>query len=118
MSDSVTESQFTTIMPYMEDSGQTSDSVFLETSSSIDPHISQPIPQSPIETDISVASSPVDTTQEQTPAPRRSARSTRGTPPVHFGKVITHSTRVTNMTDTPIYRQTLFVSCMPNIVLA
>ena len=71
-----------------------------------------------IETDTSIASSPVDTTHEQTPAPRRSARSTRGAPPVHFGKVITHSTKVTNMTDTPTYRQTLFVSCMPNIVLA
>ena len=120
MSDSVTESQFSTVMPYMEDSGSghASDSVFIETSSSIDPHVSQPIPQSPIETDTSIASSPVDTTHEQTPAPRRSARSTRGAPPVHFGKVITHSTRVTNMTDTPTYRQTLFVSCMPNIVLA
>ena len=118
MSDSVTESQFSTIMPYREDSGQTSDSVFLETSSSIDPHVSQPIPKSPIETHTSVASSPVDTTYEQTPAPRRSARSTRGAPPVRFGKVITHSTRVTNVTDTPTYRQTLFVSCMPNIVLA
>ena len=31
---------------------------------------------------------------------------------------IPHITRVTNMTDTPAYRQTLFVSCMPNIVLA
>ena len=114
MSDSVTESQFSTIMPYMEDTDQTSDSVFLETSSSIDPHVSQPIPTSSIETD-SVASSPVDTTHEQTPAPRRSARSTRGAPPVRFGKIITHSTRVT---DTPTYRQTLFVSCMPNIILA
>ena len=118
MSDSVTESKFSTVMPYMEDSGQTSDSVFIETSSSIDPHVSQHIPQSPIETDTSIASSPVDTTHEQTPAPRRNARSTRGAPPVCFGKVITHSTRVTNMTDTPAYRQTLFVSCMPNIVLA
>ena len=117
MSDSVTESKFSTVMPYMEDSRQTSDSVFIETSSTIDPHVSQPIPQSPIETDTSIASSPVDTTLEQTPAPRRSARSTSGAPPVHFGKVITHSTRVTNMTDTPTYRQTLFFSCMPNIVL-
>ena len=110
MSDSVTESQFSTIMPYMEDTGQTSDSVFLDTSSSIDPHVSQPIPTPSIETD-SVASSPVD----ETPAPRRSARSTRGAPPVRFGKIIAHSTRVT---DTPTYRQTLFVSCMPNIILA
>ena len=118
MSDSIRESQFSTVMPYMEDSGQTSDNVFLETSSPIDPHVSQHIPQTPIQTDISIASSPVETTPEQTPAPRRSARSTRGAPPVHFGKVITHCTRVSNMTDTPASRQTLFVSCMPNIVLA
>ena len=114
MPDSITESQFSTVMPYMEDSGQTSDNVFLETSSSIDPHVSQHIPQ----TDTSNAYSPVETTLEQTPAPRRSARSIRGAPPVHFGKVITHCIRVSNMKDTPAYRQTLFVSCMPNIVLA
>ena len=102
----------------MEDSGQTSDSVFIETSSSIDPHVSQHIPQTPIQTDNSNAFSPVETTLEQTPAPRRSARSTKGAPPVSFGKVITHCTRVTNMTDTPAYRQTLFVSCMPNFILA
>ena len=109
MSDSVTESQFSTVMPYMEDSGsgQASDSVFLETSSSIDPHVSQPIPHSPTGTDTSIASCAVDTTHEQTPAPRRSARSTRGAPPVHFGKVITHSTRVTNMINTPTYRQNI-----------
>ena len=118
MSDSVTESQFSTVMVYMEDSGQTSDSVFIETSSSIDPHVSQHIPQTPVQTDTSNASNPVETTLEQTPAPRRSARSTRGAPLVCFGKVITHCTRVTNMTDTTAYRQTLFVSCMPNIVLA
>ena len=112
MSDSVTESQFSTVMPYLEDSGQTSDSVFIETSSSIDPHVSQHLPHTPIETDTSNASSPVETTLEQTPAPRRSARSTRGAPPVCFGKVITHSTRVTNMTDTPAYRQTLFVTLL------
>ena len=37
---SITESQFITVMPYMEDSGHTSNNVFIETSSSIDPHIS------------------------------------------------------------------------------
>ena len=84
MSDSVTESQFSTVMPYMEDSGQTSDSVFIETSSSIDPHVSQHIPQTPIQTDTSNASSPGETTLEQTPAPKRSARSTRGSTPCTF----------------------------------
>ena len=86
MSDSVTESKFSTVMPYMKDSGQTSDSVFIETSSPIDSHVSQLIPQSPIETYTSIASSPVDTTLEQTPAPRRSARSTRGAPLYVLGK--------------------------------
>ena len=114
---SITESQFSTVMPYMEDSGHTSNNAFIETSSSIDPHVSQHIPQSPIPTDTSNASSPIETPPEQSPVPRRSARSTRGAPPVHYGKVITHCTRVTNMSNKPSYRQTLYVSCMPNIVL-
>ena len=41
---SITASQFSTVMPYMEDSGHTSNNVFLETSPSVDPHISQHIP--------------------------------------------------------------------------
>ena len=49
----------------MEDSGQTSDSVFIETSSSIDPHVSQHIPQTPIQTDNSNAFSPVETTLDK-----------------------------------------------------
>ena len=84
ISDSITESQFSTVMPYMEDSGQTSDNVFLETSSSIEPHVSQHIPQ----TDTSNASSPVETTPEQTPAPRRSARSTRRGPLYVLGRAL------------------------------
>ena len=116
MSDSATESQFNSVMPYVEDPCQTSDSVFIETST--DPHVSQHISQTPSQTNISNACSSVETTPVQTPAPWRSARSTMGAPPVHYGKVITHCTRVTNMTDTPAYRQILFVSCMPNIILA
>ena len=83
---SINESQFSTVMPHMEDSGRTADNVFIETSSSIDPHVSQHIPQSPIQTDTSNASSPVETTPEQTPAQRRSARSTRGAPQYVLGK--------------------------------
>ena len=98
---SITESQFSAVMPYMEDSGQTSSNVFLETSSTIDPHASQQIPQSSIHTYTSKASSPVGT-PPQSPAPRRSARSTKGAPPVHFGKVITHGTRITNMLNNPV----------------
>ena len=116
MSDSITESQFSSVICYIEDSGQTSDSVFIETST--DPHVNQHISQTPSQTNTSNASSSVDTTPVQTPAPRRSARSTKGAPPVCYGKVITHCTRVTNMTDILAYRQTLFVSCMPNIILA
>ena len=70
-------------MPYMEGSGQTSDSVFLETSSSIDTHVSQPIPKSSIETDTSVASSPVDTTYEQTPCPKGEVLEAQGEHPLY-----------------------------------
>ena len=42
MPHSITESQFTAVMPYMEDPGQTSSNVFLETLDT-DPHTSQQI---------------------------------------------------------------------------
>ena len=109
---SITESQFSAVMPYREDSGQTSSNVFLETSAT-DPHTSQQFSQS---LNTSEASSP-NGTPPQSPGPRRSARSIKGAPPVHFGKVITHGTRISNMFDNPIYRQTLVVSSIPNILL-
>ena len=112
MPHSITESQSSAVMPYMEDSGQTFSNVILETSAT-DPHTSQQIPQS---LDTSEVSSPIGT-PPQSPAPRRSARSTKGAPPVHFGKVITHGTRITIMFDKPVYRQTLFLSSIPNIIL-
>ena len=99
-------------MPYQEDSGQTSNEVFTETSS-IEPHTSQQIPQSLNASE----TSNVNDTSPLSPVPRRSTRSTRGPPPVCFGRVITHSTRVSNMFDNPVYRQTLFVSSIPNILL-
>ena len=111
ISPSIRESKFSTVMPYLE-SGHTSNNVFLETL--IDPHVSQHSTTSP---DTTVTSSPIES-PHQSPAPPRSARSTRGAPPVHFGKVITHSTRVSNITIAPTYRQMLHVSCMPNIVLS
>ena len=114
-SDSITESQFSSVMPYREDTGQTSDSVFVETST--DPHVSQHSAQIPSPNNTSNASNSVNSTPRQPPVPRRSTRSTKGIPPVCYGNVITHCTRVTNMVNTPIYRQTLFVSCMPNIIL-
>ena len=102
MPHSITESQFSAVVPYMEDSGQTSSNVFLETSAT-DPYTSQQIPQS---LDTSEASSPIGT-PPQSPAPWRSARSTKGAPPVHFGKVITYGTRITNMFDKPVYRHSI-----------
>ena len=100
---SVSESQFSTVMPYLKETSQSDhapDSVFTETSTE---HSSQQVNDSPI------PSSP-----PESPAPRRHARSTWGAPPVHLGKVFTHSTIVSKMAEAPTYRQTLFVSCMPN----
>ena len=47
---SVTESKFSTIMPYLEESDHASDSVFLDTETSLEPHVSpsQHITQSPM----------------------------------------------------------------------
>ena len=120
----VTESKFSTIMPYLKESDHASDNVFLDTETSFDPHASpsQHITQSHTHThththtDSTVASSPSQS-PVQLPAPRRSARSTQKAPPMCYGKVITHSTTVSEMAKTPAYRQTLFVSCMPNIIL-
>ena len=86
---SVSESKFSTIMPYLEESSQSdhaSDSVFTNREASTEQHSSQHITDSPIPKDSTVLSSP-----PESPVPRRSARSTWGAPPVHFGKVITHS---------------------------
>ena len=57
---SVTESKFSTIMPYLEESDHASDNVFLDIETSSDPHASpsQHITQSPLPTDSTVASSP------------------------------------------------------------
>ena len=109
---SITESQFSTVMPYQEDSGQTSSEVFTEPSS-IEPHTSQQISQSLNTSE----TSNVNDTPPPSPIPRRSTRSTRGAPSVCFGRVITHSTRVSNIFDSPVYRQTLFVSSIPTILL-
>ena len=109
---SLNGSQFSVVMPYREDSGQTCSNVFLDTSTT-DPHTSQQCSQF---LDTSKTSSS-NGTPPQSPVPRRSARSTIGAPPVHFGKGITHGTRISNMFDHPIYRQTLFVSSIPNIFL-
>ena len=109
---SVTESKFSTIMPYLEECDHVSDNVFLDTQTSVDPHASpsQQPTQSPTPTDSTVASSPSES-PVQLPEPRRSARSTWGAPPVCYGKVITHSTIVSKKVKTPAYTQTLFPVC-------
>ena len=93
-------------MPYLEETSQSdhaSGSVFTEASIK---HPSQHVTDSPI------LSSP-----PESPAPRRSARSTWGAPPLCYGKVITHISIVSNMAEAPTFRQTVFVSCMPNVIL-
>ena len=96
---SITESQFSAVMPYQEDSGQASIKVFTETSS-IEPHTSQQSSQS-----LNTSETPnVDNISSPPHIQRRSTGSTRGAPPVCFGRVITHSTRVSNIFDNPVYR--------------
>ena len=57
-------------------------------------------------------SEPSDTeqdTESPAPAPRRSARSTKGIPPVHYGKVHIHSTIISELARPTIYKETLYV---------
>ena len=79
-----TASQFTPDVPYLESTepDQTTDSVFIYQPSHLDSSSSQ----------VSITTSPVP------PAPR-SARSTKGAPPVQFGKVYTHSTIPSKVTE-------------------
>ena len=93
---SVTESQFSSIMPYLQESsqpGEAHDSVFTE-------HSSQQFSDSTQH--VTLPPSP-----PESPAPRRSARSTKGEPPVQFGKVYTYSTIVSKVAEAPKFRQTL-----------
>ena len=79
-------------MPYLEELTQpdwTQDSVFKQQ------------PSDSVIQDTLMPSSP------ESPAPRRSARSTKGAPPVHFGKVYTYSTIISNVDESPKFRQTL-----------
>ena len=113
--DSITESQFGTVMPYQEDSGHTSTEVFTEISNT-KPHSSQQHSDS-LNTLETTQVSQANETPPPSPVPRRSTRHTRGAPPVCFGRVITHGTRISNMFNSPVYRQTLFVTSMPTILL-
>ena len=96
---SPTESQFSPDMPYLEGSTQpdlTTDSVLIQQPSNSD---------SSDNSQSTITSSPVP------PAPRRSTRSTKGAPPVHFGKVYTHSTIISEVAKPTKYKQTLYVPC-------
>ena len=86
--DSITESQFSTVMPYQEDTGQTSTEVFTETSNT-KPHTSQHSSKS-LDTSETTQVSQVNKTPSPPPIPRRSTRSTRGAPPVCFGCMLLH----------------------------
>ena len=94
---SSTESQFTPEMSYLEStqSDQTTHSVFIQHPSSLDSDNSQH----------SITTSPV------LPAPRRSAGSTKGAPPVQFGKIYTQSTVISEVAKPTKYIQTLYVPC-------
>ena len=100
---SLTESQFSTVMPYLEESTQPD-----QTHGSVFNHQPNQQPSDSVTHDTLTTRSP------EPPAPRKSARSTKGAPPVYFGKVYTYSTVVSKVAETPRYRQTLLVPCIPN----
>ena len=60
-------------------------------------------------------SEPSDTEEENKspapPAPRRSARSTKGIPSVCYGKLHNHSTNISELAKPTRYKQTLYVPC-------
>ena len=96
---SVTESKFSPDMPYLVESTQpdlTQDSVFTQQPSN---SVTQDAPMS----------GPPE------PPAQRSARSTKGAPPVCFGKVYIYSTIISNVAGLPKFQQTLYVPCIiPN----
>ena len=75
----MTESQFSSVMPYQEDTSHTSTEVFTETSDT-QPHSSQQHSNS-LNTSETLHVSEVNETPPLSPVPRRSTRSTRGAPP-------------------------------------
>ena len=94
---SLTESQFSPDMPYLEESTQpdlTHDSVFTQQ------------PSDSYHTRYTNISPP------ESPDPRRSARSTKRAPHVCFGNVYTYSTIIANVVESPKFRQTLCVPCI------
>ena len=97
---SLTESQFSPDMPYPEGSSQpdlTQDGVFTQQ------------PSDSTTQGTATSSSP------EPPAPRRSARSKMWAPTVCFGKVYTYSTIISNVAESPKFRQTLYVPCYDHV---
>ena len=91
---SLTESQFSSDMPYLEEPTQpdlTQDSVLTQ----------QPSDSASQNTSTSGPPEP--------PAPRRSARSTKGAPHVHLGKMYTYSIIISNVAESHKFGQTLHV---------
>ena len=91
-------------MPYQEDSGHTSTEVLTEISNT-KPYSSQQHSDS-LNTLETTQVSQANETPPPSPVPRRSTRSTRGAPPVCFGRVITHGTRISNMFNCMVWNWT------------
>ena len=84
-------------------------------------NIAQPLPdQTVLDVDSehkpeqeSESESDSDTNSPVPTAPRRSARSTKGIPPVHYGQVQIHRTIISESEKPTRYRQVLYVPCYP-----
>ena len=97
LQDSPTKSQLAPEMPCLGGStppDQTTDSVSIQQDSDSEPSDDDQSTKSPMP-----------------PAPRRSARSTKGIPPVHFGKVHIYSTVISEVAKPTKYKQTLYDPC-------
>ena len=86
-------------MPYLEDtdlSEMTNNSVF-------------------IPADNEVQSKDIEEPSASQPEPRRSTRSTRGQPPVRYGKVYNFGAKTSDASKQPWYEQTIFIPFNMNI---
>ena len=94
---SQTESQFSSSMPYLE---ETTPSENTSTSTEDSEFVSQ-----------SNDTTPSQTTSPAPLIPRRSTRSTKGKPPERYGQVYTFGTLVSTSAECPKYRQTMYIPC-------
>ena len=98
---SQTESQFSSNMPYLE---ETTPSENTSTSNHTSTEDSVFVIQSNDTT-------PSQTTSPAPPVPRRSTRSTKGKPTERYGQVYTFGTLISHSPECPKYRQTIYVPC-------